>query len=455
MIARKNWVLFGTALAAMLVAIDITIVNTTLPEIKHDLHASLSELQWIIAGFGLVFSSLLVVMGRIADLIGRRKILYLGIIGFVLSSLGAGLSTSGIFLITMRILQGFFGAALFPAGMAITASAFPKPEQGRILSIYGSVLGIGLAFGPLIGSAVIDFLSWRWIFFINIPVALISLIVCFLSIRETEPITNTKVDWLGAVLITIFLASLIFAITEGGYYGWTSPLIISIAIISILSLIGFLIKEKKSKMPLIPIGLFLNSGFLLGLIVYMVAVALAWSILFLAPLYLHTILGFPTKIVGLILFPMTIMTVFAPMVAGYFYDKKSKLLVIQIVFFLSAFSLFLFTLFSFNTSLALVLAAFILFGTAWGMGNGIATPLSLSKLPSSENAGLVVGALTTTMNTFAVFILTIDTTLFKHFAQPGSLTGFMRGFNAACYLLLFISIFFWICSVVILRKVKL
>lgn len=449
---KKAWILLGASLSAVLVAIDFTIVNTSLSEIQRDLKASLNQLQWVIAGFGLMFSTLLVVMGRIGDLTGRRKLLLMGILGFGLSSLGAGLSTKPGFLIAMRIFQGFFGAALFPTGMAVVSNAYSKTEQGRVLSLYGSILGIGLAFGPIIGSIVVDFLSWRWIFFINIPVVILSLIICFLTVEKRPRNLDIKVDWFGAILVTAFLSSLIFVITEGEYYGWTSPTIIILCVVSLLSLIAFIIEETKSKMPLVPTNIFLNRGFIFGLLVYMDAVALAWPILFLAPLYLNNVLKHPTRIVGLALFPMTIMTVIAPIVAGYIYDKKSKMLAIQLTFFFSIVGLLFFTRFGVEGPMGLVIIAFILFGTAWGMGNGIATPLSLDYLPSSENAGLVMGALTTTMNIFAVFILTVATTLFRHTAEKDSTRAFMVGFHHACYLLLFLSIFFWICSIFLLLK---
>ena len=166
-------------------------------------------------------------------------------------------------------------------------------------------------------------------------------------------------------------------------------------------------------MPLIPVQLFLNRSFILALIVYMDAVALAWAIIFIMPLYLHNVLSFSTGIVGLILASMTIMTVVAPPLAGYWYDKKSKPMTVHLIFLLSVVSLFLFGFFSTTGPLWLIILAFVMFGFAWGMGNGIAVPLSLSNQANNENAGLVLGALTTAMNIFAVFVLTLDTTLFR------------------------------------------
>ena len=241
---NKWWVLIGTGIAAIIVGIDFTVVNTSLANIQHDLNMGISQLQWIMAGFGITFCALLVAMGRLGDITGRRKILYFGIIGFGLALLGAGFSTTPHFLIAMRVLQGVCGAAIFPCGMAITANAFPQEEQGRALGIYGSIVGIGLAFGPVLGSIIVTLLNWRWIFFINIPVVIVSLLICFVNVQESKMSDHASVDWSGAGLVIIFLGALSFAINEGSNFGWFSPVIIIAMLIAIVGFIGLIFVEK-------------------------------------------------------------------------------------------------------------------------------------------------------------------------------------------------------------------
>src|SRR3990167_1347114 len=216
----KKWlVLIGVSLAAIIIPIDYTIVNTCLALIQNDLKMNISELQWLLTGFGITFCALLTVMGRLADILGRRKLNYIGCIGFGLVSLGAGLSHSAAMLITMRILQGAFGAIMFPSGSAIIADAFPNEQQGKVLGMYGACMGIGLAIGPVLGGLITTWLNWRWIFFINITIVLISLIICLPILRESKHITKTTVDWLGMIFLITFLASLVFAISMGGKCG--------------------------------------------------------------------------------------------------------------------------------------------------------------------------------------------------------------------------------------------
>jgi len=412
--AKKWWVLVGTGIAVIIITIDFTIVNTALANIQQNLHMNVTQLQWIEAGFGLLFSTLLVTMGRFADIVGRRKMIYAGMIGFGLASLGAGFSNSGYFLIAMRILQGLFGAIILPCGMAIVADAFPLQQRGRALGVFGSLIGTGFAIGPMLGSLIITLFSWRWIFFINLPVIALSFLICIPSVRESRLSVRPSVDWLGAITLVIFLVGLIFTISEGATFGWTSTIIIVTLIAAIFGLIGFLLAEKNAKDPLMPFALFANRGFVLAVLIYVAAISFTWPVIFFMPLYLHNVIGFHTGKVGLILACMTIMTMISPIIAGHWYDKKSKSFTIHLTFALSAISLFLFTLLNTTGPLWLIIVSFVIFGFAWGMGNGIAIPLSLSELPNTENAGLVGGAASTILNIVGVLALTTTTTLFRY-----------------------------------------
>jgi len=446
----KKWrVLLGTGIAMMIVAIDFTIVNTCLANIQRDLHASINQLQWVMAGFGIFFSTLLVTAGRLSDIKGRRKFMYVGVVGFGLASLSAGLSTTPEFLIAMRIIQGICGAAIYPTGMALTSAAFPEHEQGKALGIYSSIVGVGLAVGPVLGSAIVTFLSWRWIFFINLPVVILSLIICFPVIKESKHPEASSVDWPGAITLIMFLATMVFGITEAPFYGWTSTLIVGSFVISLISLGAFISIERGSKTPLLPIKLFMNATFFLGVLVFFVTVSLAWSILFLMPLYLHSELGFSTGKVGLLLLPMTLMTVIAPVIISQIYESASLSITLNIPFILSVVGLLLFTFLEAHGPIALIIISFLIFGCAWGAGN-IALPLSLSHLPSSQDHGLVSGGLVTLMNVYGIFIFTVDIVIFRYAKQ----TSFIHGLHSACYTLLGIVILFWIIALIVNNRMK-
>jgi len=285
--SSKWWVLLGTCLAGVMVAFDFTIVNTSLSSIQENLQSTMQQLQWFIAGFGLTFCAFLATAGRLADMLGRRKLLYIGLVVFGIASIGAGMSENSWQLIMFRLIQGFAGSVVFPAGMAITVNAFPKKEEGRALGVYGSIIGIGLAFGPLLGGLITASASWRWIFYINIPVIIASFIICMATVHESRLKEKMKIDWWGMLLMSLFVSSLIYAVTEGPDFGWSSPLIIGLLILSLVSLVLLLVVEQRAAMPLFPLKLFENRGFLMGCIFYVVSISSAWVLSFFAPLYLH------------------------------------------------------------------------------------------------------------------------------------------------------------------------
>ncbi|MCP4178891.1 MAG: MFS transporter [bacterium] len=439
----KTWgTIIATGMAGLIVGIDFTIVNTALSNIASDLHTTIGELQWVMTGFGLFLSAFMVAMGRLADLKGRKKVLYLGIIGFGLGSLGAGLAQSPLFLIIMRMLQGISGAAIIPAGMAIVLYSVPQEQRGRALSIYTSLLGIGMAFGPVVGSVIMTITSWHWIFFINIPIVLVSLIICFAVVDESKQSGAIPIDWPGVINIVLAVGLLIFAITLAPIYGWDSAMIIFCFVASIVAFLALIAVERHAQVPLIPINIFLNRGFLTGMLVYFAGPAIAWSVIFIMPLYLHTSLGFSTGIVGLILFLITIMTVIAPPIAGHYFDKNHVSLVIHSTFVSGVLSLFLFTQLGPNGPLWLVIIAFILFGATWGMSNGIAPVLAISKLSDTQDSGLVSGGLLTMMNIAAIVILAFDTTLFGYAKN----ISFIHGVHLSVSLLLLITVCLWIAA---------
>lgn len=449
---KKWWALIATGLTNLLITVDFTIVNTSLGPIEKTFHANVDILQWLLSGFGITFCALMIAAGRLGDLLGRRKILYIGAIGFGLASLGAGFAHSIHFLIAMRIVQGFFGAALLPCGMAITADAFPEHQRGRALSIYGSLIGIGLAIGPLLGSIIVSLLNWRWIFFVNIPIIFISLIIAFFVIRESRHPEDSKIDWLGVVFLVTFLATLTFGINQGGVYGWDSKFIMLDFSACILSLIALIITEKNITTPLLPMHLFKNDGFVLGVLIYIVTIALAWVVLFLMPLYLHQVLGFNTAKVGVFLAFLTMMTVITPPVSGYLFDKKSKMLVSHSAFLFTTLSLLLFLFLNVTGPVWLIIVSFILFGSSWGMGNGIGLPAVLSSLKNTNDAGTVAGAASTALNMFGVIALTIGTSLF-HYKQTALITNnvsaalaFMGSLHFVMFLLLVTAALLWLVA---------
>lgn len=411
---RKWWALIGVGIASMIIAIDCTIVFTALSTLQRYFSANVAQLQWFMTGFGITFAALLTAMGRLADQWGRRRVLYLGMLGFVLSSIGAGLSESSNTLIAFRLLQGFFGAANFPAGVAIISHVFPKGQHGRVLGIYGALLGIGLAIGPFLGGVIISLASWRWIFFINIPIILISFLICLFAVEESKARKSSPVDWKAVILLILGLAALIFGITEGPLLGWDSPWVWGSLVAFVVIVALFVYGEKRSPNPLLPLHLIATPGFIVGSLVFFATVSCAWAVSFLSPLYLQNVLNFTPFMTGLIYATMTATTILGSFTAGHLLDKKGAPFILWGIFLVLTFSYFFQIYLGLSGPLWALLAAFVLFGYAWGAGNGIGMPLALAHLKKGDEAGTVTGALTTVLNVLGVVILAVITSVFQH-----------------------------------------
>lgn len=443
---KKWWVLIGVGISSMIVAIDFTIVNTVLAVIQNYFGVSLNTLQWIMTGFGITFASFLICMGRLADIIGRRLLLYIGMLGFAVCSLGAGLASSITQLILFRVVQGAFGSIIFPCGLAITANAFPVQIRGRALGIYGSFMGIGLAIGPVLGGLITALSSWRWIFLINVPIILISFIICFAVVKESRIQTKMTIDWVGMLLTTIALALLVFAVTQAELYGVSSPLIYIPFLLSLFFILLIYYVEQFVKFPLLPPSLFLNHPFFIGVSIYSICVGLVWTIVFFVPLYLQTVFNMSEVKTGFLMLPMTLMTIIAPMISGVLYDKEGPFIATLFAFAMSILGFILFLFFSIDFSWPLILAAFISTGLGWGVGNGIAIPLALSTSKNKENEGLVSGAAITVLNIFGVVTLAISSVLFHHVQnlelakQHGIKLAFVSGFRSVNLFLLALSL---------------
>lgn len=412
--SQRPWLtLLATGIGSLIISVGFSIINTILANIQKDLGASVEQLQWMVSGFGLLFCTFLITMGRIGDIIGHRLILIIGLIGFGFVSLVGGLAAEPWHLIICTTCQGIFAAMIFPTGLALVAAAFPKAQQGRALGLKSSILGVGLAIGPVLGGIIVHFSSWRWVFFINIPFLLASLVLVIFFVKESKSNQQKSLDIWGALLLTVGISALVYGINELPSHSLFSVFTITIFIVSIIAIILFFWVENRVQTPLVPLGMLANIGFALSAIVSFVSVSVAWAILFLTPLYLHNVLNQSTFQTGLLILPMTLMTLISPTVAGYWYDRQGPLPAILTMFALLILSYFLQLLLGENFHLLVLLAAFATFGFPWGMGNGLQTPLALAQLDSNHYTGVVSGASVAVLNILGVISLAIGAAIFR------------------------------------------
>jgi len=297
---RRKWLALGLLSAVQfMVVLDIAIVNVALPSIKDDLGFSQENLQWVISAYALVFGGFLLLGGRAADVLGRRRIFLAGLIVFTVSSLLAGLAWSEASLIGARAFQGLGAAIISPAALSILSTTFAEGRERNIaLGVWGAVGGFGAAAGVLLGGVLTDALSWEWIFFVNVPVGAIAFLLTPLLLTESRDARVKRFDVPGAVLVTGGLSSLVYAITQAGQDGWLAGRTIGFFVASVVLLAGFIAWEQRHPEPLMRLGILRIrtvsganvAGFILG--------TATFSMFLMLTLYMQQVLGYSAMKTG-------------------------------------------------------------------------------------------------------------------------------------------------------------
>jgi EmrB/QacA subfamily drug resistance transporter len=311
-------VFIGTFMANL----DSSIMNVALPTISSSLHCGLSILQWIITAYLLVISSLLPVFGRVSDLIGRKKVYSLGFLIFILGSAMCGLSTNIYILIATRVLQAVGASMLMSNSMALITAISPHNSRGKALGLTGTVAALGGLIGPALGGFLIGITSWRAIFFINVPIGAIGYLLAISILPQDEPAkSREKFDFKGAVLFVVGIVSILFAVSNGSDWGWSSPTILLSLIIGIFALIIFTVVEKRSEQPMLDLSLFKIRPFLIGNLTGGLCFMTLYANVVLMPFYLQHVLNYSPLMIGLIMTILPIIMAIAAPISGLMSDK--------------------------------------------------------------------------------------------------------------------------------------
>lgn len=410
---RKWWALAGLSAASLVAYLDFAIVNTALPEIQKELGISFVELQWVMNVFVLALSVFMVNMGRFGDTFGRKPVLYSGLVLFGIASLFSGLASSGIMLITFRALQGLGIAMIIPSSLALISDTFPADERGRAIGIWTSITGLGIALGPVLGGIITSALSWRWIFFVNIPVLVAAAAVCHLSVKEAARQGEKRIDWYGFFLMITGIGALVTSIIQGPEWGWYSAMTIIFFAVAALSLISLYIVESVVKFPILNFRLFASRGFLSGAFANFTLVGFGYSAFFLMPLFLGNIQGKEPFEVGLLLLPVTVLIVLIAPLAGRVVDSRGAKLPILAGLSALAISALIQSTYKSESPLVYILSGFIFMGIGWGAIFGSGAFAAISSLPR-ELAGTATGALWTFQNLGGSILLALAGVIFRH-----------------------------------------
>jgi EmrB/QacA subfamily drug resistance transporter len=416
---RRWWAFAGVSLISFLGCIDLTIVNTAAPQIQADLGASVTDLQLIVNMFLVALSMFMVTMGRLADSYGRRRVLYLGTVVFGLASLGAGFAESTGWLIAFRFLQGAAGAILYTSTGAIVQNAFPPEQRGRAIGALYGVNGVGLAIGPLLGGVVVSAAGWHWVFWLNVPLVVLALALCSFSVRESRNEESaTGVDWPGLVLISLGIPAVVLAFTLGGTWGWTSGRTLGLLAFAVVVLVAFYAVERRAADPIVSFGLFRRRAFLAAIVSDFALACFYATVLFLLPLYLAEVRGYGGYETGAMLLPCTaVMAALSPFV-GRLTDRFGPRRLLLTGFALFTVSALLFTRLTADAPLAVIVAALVAMGLAWGCVLGPATVSALSSVPERQ-AGLAMGSSWTFHNLGGAIGLAVGIVLYRVQADAG------------------------------------
>ena len=306
-----SWVVLGiVCIGQFMVVLDASIVNVALPSIQRDLHFSTSNLQWIVNAYTLTFAGFLLLGGRAADLFGRRKIFMVGLAVFTASSLLGGLAQNEAWLISARALQGLGAAILAPATLTILTSTFAEgPARAKALGVWSAVSAAGASAGALFGGILTDFLSWRWILFVNVPVGAVALVAARRDLPESRAdMAHRHLDLAGAVTVTAGLVALVFALVRTETYAWGSAqVLVPLAAAVVLIAVFLFLQARVSKAPLVPLHIFRSRSVSGGNIVMLMMFGALFGSWYFETLYMQHVLGYSPLQAGLAFLPQTVL----------------------------------------------------------------------------------------------------------------------------------------------------
>jgi EmrB/QacA subfamily drug resistance transporter len=389
----KWWTLGAMCFALFMLMLDNTVMNVALPSIQRDLGSSLSGLEWTINGYTLAIAVLLVTGGRLGDIFGRRRMFLTGVTLFALSSMSAGLAAGTGMLIASRIVQGVGAAIMMPATLSIVTHAFPPSERGRALGTWAGISALALAIGPVLGGFLTEHVSWRAIFYINVPIAIVAVIATIFAVRESRDETvGRKVDYLGVVTVTGSLTALVLALIEGNSWGWTSPEVVGLFAGSALLMVIFVAVETRVRAPVVEFPLFASRNFVgTSLVALIVTFAMLGQFFFMA-LYMQNILGYSPLEAGVRFLPATLMIVAVAPLAGRLMDRIGARWPIATGLVLVAFSLYWLTNIDVATTYGDIWPSFVLMGLGMALVMSPMTAAAMNAV-STDKAGVASGIL--------------------------------------------------------------
>ena len=426
---RKWWTLLAVCLGTFMLLVDVTIVNVALPSIQDDLHASFSQLQWVVDAYALSLAALLLTSGSLADLFGRRLLFACGLAVFTAGSLLCALAVDPLFLVLSRAGQGIGGAIMFATSLALLADAFRGRDRGTALAIWGAVTGVAVAVGPVLGGIITSDWSWRGIFYVNLPIGVLAMAVTLARVAESRDPHPRGVDWPGFVSFTAALIALVYGLIRAGERGWGDSGVLICLVAAAVLLTVFLLVERFSPKAMFNLSLFRVPTFAGGSVAALAINGCVYAMLLYVVLYLQDLLGYSAMQTGFRLLIMSAVTLPAAIVSGRLTSHVPVRLLVGPGLALSGAGLLLMSGLHPASGWTHLIPGLILAGLGSGLVNPALASTAVGVVPP-RSAGMASGINTTFRQVGIATGIAVFGTLFATRLTHGIITG-LRGTSLA------------------------
>jgi EmrB/QacA subfamily drug resistance transporter len=427
------WTLGITSLALFMTALDNLVVTTALPVIRRDLHASISQLEWTVNAYTLTFAVLLLTGAALGDRFGRRRLFVLGLLLFTGASAAAALSTSANALDVARALQGVGGAIVTPLTLTILSAAVPSERRGLALGIWGGVGGLAVAMGPLLGGAIVDGVSWQWIFWLNVPIGLVLAPLAYARLDESYG-PGRALDLPGLALASTGLLGIVWGLVRGNSHGWTSAGIVVPIVAGVALVAAFVVWELRTTRPMLPMQFFRNRTFALTNVASLLMYFGMFGSIFLLAQFFQTVQGYSPLSAGLRILPWTAMPMLVAPIAGALSDRVGGQRLMALGLALQSAGLIWLAAVSTPTMPYIdAVTPFVLSGIGMGLFFAPVANVVLGSV-APEHEGKASGATNAIRELGGVFGVAVLASVFSHVGGYESAQSFVDGLTPAVYI---------------------
>ncbi|MFD9006916.1 MFS transporter [Streptomyces sp. NPDC059582] len=386
--------LTAVCLGTFMLLLDVTIVVVALPDMARALHASLSDLQWVVDGYALALAALLLGIGAAADILGRRRVHVAGVVLFAVASLLCGLASGPGTLVAARAVQGVGAAAMFATTLPLLGSVYQGRQRSAALGVWGAVSGAAAAVGPVLGGLLTEGPGWRWIFFVNLPVSVLAVWLSLRLVPESRGPRGMRVDWAGTVMFAGFAGGTTYAVVRAGTDGWSEPATLVSFASAALALVGFVLVERRAAHPLLDLGLLRRPAFVGVMVGAMAFNGVAFGVTPYLSIWMQTLLGMSPVRGGLTLLPLTVAAMAAAVLVGRLLHGVPARLTIGGGLLLIGSGSFCQAVLDAGSSWTALVPGFVLVGIGTGFVSPTVAGAALAAVPA-ERAGMAGGAVNT------------------------------------------------------------